>query len=74
MRLFWATWPDGSVTIKSLPSGQKNVTDVSLLGHDGSLMFTQDGAGLTVKLPTSAYKYAFTLRIGGAAGKWAHDD
>ena len=60
-------WPSGSVTIKSLPLGQKNVKDVTLLGNDGSLTFTQDAAGLTVKLPATApCKYAYTLKIAGA--------
>jgi alpha-L-fucosidase len=60
-------WPDGSIKIKSLASAQKNVTDVTLLGNNGPLSFTQNATGLTVQLPATApCKYAYTLKIAGA--------
>ena len=62
-------WPGELATITSLatdktPAGK--VTRVTLLGHPGDLEFSQDAAGLKVKLPPEpAGKHAFSLKITG---------
>jgi alpha-L-fucosidase len=65
-------WPESrSVLIKSLSTDSANVagrkiTDVSLLGYGGKLEWSQDGRGLSVKLPAQAPgEHAFALRING---------
>ena len=47
------TWPGAQAVIASLGTGQVggNVTQVEMLGGNGTLEFTQDGNGLTVQLP-----------------------
>ena len=45
--------------------GRKNFR-LTLLGNEGQLEFTQDAAGLKVKLPAAApCKYAYVLKITG---------
>ena len=69
---FVGAWPESrSATIKSLGNnspqiaGQK-IAEVSLLGYDGKLDWSQTADGLTVKLPEKApSEYAATLRIKG---------
>jgi alpha-L-fucosidase len=69
---FVGAWPETRVAkIKSLATtspqlaGAK-VTNVSLLGYDGKLTFTQDEQGLSVTLPDKApSEHAITLRING---------
>ena len=62
---------DQTVRIKSLaadsPQGAgKKVTGVSLLGYTGTLVWSQDQAGLVVKLPvTLSSEHALALRITG---------
>jgi alpha-L-fucosidase len=63
-------WPkDGSVTIASLASGQPvqgKVKKVKLLGHFGSLPFTENAEGLKVKFPaTKPCDYVYALKITG---------
>jgi alpha-L-fucosidase len=63
-------WPgDDPVTITSLASGQQlhgKVRKVKLLGHFGSLHFTQDAEGLKVKFPTEKpCDYCYSLKITG---------
>ena len=65
-------WPKGggTVNIKSLASGQTDVTfkSVSLLGHPGMLKFEQDKNGLRVTLPeTAPGKYAYALQLNSSA-------
>ncbi len=64
-------WPDGDqVTITSLgASVAGEITNVSLLGHDGgALEWSRDDAGLTVRLPAAKpCEHAFALQISGLA-------
>lgn len=64
-------WPEGAeALITSLASHSTNdaasfkVTSVTLLGHKGELAFTQDAAGLHVKLPPEKpCDHAYALKI-----------
>ena len=62
-------WPGGEAVITSLAEGQMpegKIVNVTMLGSSGTLDFTQDGAGLKVKLPAAApCKYAYVLKITG---------
>ena len=65
-------WPDDQrVLIRSLATNAaevagRKVTDVSLLGYEGRLQWTQSEQGLAVQLPAQApSEHAVTLRIGG---------
>jgi alpha-L-fucosidase len=65
-------WPGKTLTVKALGTGTAHakgrVTDVRLLGHEGSLGFTQDAAGLHVTLPeTVPGQHAFAFRIEGVS-------
>jgi alpha-L-fucosidase len=69
---FVGAWPESrSATIKSLAENSpqvagRKIADVSLLGYDGKLDWTQTADGLTVKLPEKApSEHAVTLRIKG---------
>lgn len=61
-------YPTGEVTIP-LPGATNTtgtITAISLLGSRDPVAFTQDGAGLKVKLPATAPgKYAFVLKLTG---------
>ncbi len=63
---------DKTVLIKSLATNSphtagRKVTGVALLGHTGSIVWTQDETGLHVRLPdTLPGEHALTLRISGA--------
>jgi alpha-L-fucosidase len=73
---FVGAWPESRIArIKSLGvdspqvAGAK-VTNVSLLGFDGKLTWTQDEQGLSVNLPERApSQYAVTLKIQGVPTK-----
>jgi alpha-L-fucosidase len=55
-------WPDASVTLKSLANA--NVSEVSLLGHQGTLDYSVDRAGLHVQMPSQQpCEHAFVLKI-----------
>jgi alpha-L-fucosidase len=62
-------WPEKEAIITSLaadkaPSGK--IAKVELLGHPGTLQFTQNNAGLHVKFPTEKpCDYAYVLKISG---------
>ena len=62
-------WPGAEAVITSLeprnsPAGK--IDTVTMLGSPGKLQFTQDAAGLKVKLPAAApCKYAYVLKITG---------
>jgi alpha-L-fucosidase len=61
-------WPtDGEAVIQTLASGKtgaRNVSSVSLLGHDGALPFTQKADGLHIQLPAAnPGKYAYAYKI-----------
>jgi alpha-L-fucosidase len=65
-------WPESRTTlIKCLANNSpqvegRKITEVSLLGHDGKLEWSQTADGLTVKLPEKApSEHAVTLRIKG---------
>jgi alpha-L-fucosidase len=63
-------WPDDqSVTITSLATVQPvkgKVEKVEMLGHDGTLQFSQDAEGLKVKFPAEKpCEYAYALKITG---------
>ena len=71
---FVLAWPESrTAQIKTLAANSpqlagRKVTDVSLLGHDGRMEWSQDEQGLTVKLPEKPPSdYAVTLRINGIA-------
>jgi alpha-L-fucosidase len=67
-------WPEsGALTIKSLASSSSSargrVTDVHLLGHNGSLEWKQDEKGVTIQLPAQKPgEYAYAFKIAGVAG------
>ena len=61
-------WPQGQATITSLASGSSisagSVQQVSMLGVDGTLPWTQDEDGLKVDLPAERpCDHAYTLKI-----------
>ena len=62
-------WPGEEAAIASLARGKApagKVESVTLLGHGGALEFTQDEAGLKVKLPArKPGEYAFALKVTG---------
>ena len=61
-------WPGSEAVITSLPPGATagKVTRVYLLGHGAPLEFTQDAAGLKVKMPAEMpCAHAFALKIHG---------
>jgi alpha-L-fucosidase len=63
-------WPtDAPVTIKSLATGQPvkgKVKKVELLGHPGTLKFTQDAEGLKVTFPPEKpCDFVYSLKITG---------
>jgi alpha-L-fucosidase len=63
-------WPTNNVlVIPALGEGkgqEGQIKKVELLGHDGSLEFTQTADGLTVKFPAEKpCAYAYALKISG---------
>jgi alpha-L-fucosidase len=64
-------WPDGgTLTIKSLaahsPLIPGEVADVHLLGHNGTLRWTQGESGLTIQLPPNKpCEHAVAFKIAG---------
>ena len=60
-------WPeDGKLQIRSLAKSCGLIENVSLLGHDGKLTWTQTADELTVTLPESSVnKNAIVIRISG---------
>jgi alpha-L-fucosidase len=60
-------WPgDGKVLIRSLTPGAMDAApgDVTLLGHEGSLQWTQGGDGVSVGLPaTPPCEHAYVLKL-----------
>ena len=68
-------WPaDGQLIIRSLarPAGQRGdaITGVSLLGHNGALVWKQTADGLVVTLPAEKpCDYTTTLKISGTDPK-----
>jgi len=57
-------WPDDRATIKALANQQ--VTDVALLGHQGTITWNVDGEGLHVNIPEEPpCQHAFVLKISG---------
>jgi alpha-L-fucosidase len=70
---FVLAWPESrSALIKTLAANSpqldgRKITDVSLLGYDGRLNWSQDDQGLSVQLPERPpTEHAVTLRIAGA--------
>jgi alpha-L-fucosidase len=68
---FLMAWPDsGSAVIKSLASGTaqtagRKIADVTLLGHNGNIQWTQDAQGLHLTLPAvppSPHPVVFRIR------------
>ncbi len=66
-------WPGEQAVITSLATGKTfrgKVKSVSLLGHKGTLKFSQDATGLRVTMPSAkAGEYAFVLKITGLETK-----
>ena len=62
-------WPAVEAVITSLATSEKldgKVTHVTMLGNHSQLQFTQDTAGLRVKMPEAApCNYAYVLKITG---------
>ena len=62
-------WPGETAIITSLAEGKApggKISEATLLGSAGKLEFTQDAAGLKIKLPATApCKYAYVLKITG---------
>jgi alpha-L-fucosidase len=62
-------WPGEKAVVTSLgssPNLKGKIATVELLGHKGTLKFTQDGQGLTVEMPPEKpCEYAFALKITG---------
>jgi alpha-L-fucosidase len=67
--LILGRWPGAEAVVAALAEGRApagKITAVTLLGHDGPLAFTQDAAGLKVRLPATAPShYACVLKITG---------
>jgi alpha-L-fucosidase len=63
------SWPGAEAAITSLATGKSpkgTIQKVELLGHQGSLKFTQDADALKVTFPTDKpCDYAYTLKITG---------
>ena len=63
------SWPGEAAVITSLATtnaGVGKIKSVTLLGHKGKLVFSQDEAGLKVKLPAEKpCDFAYALRITG---------
>jgi len=65
------SWPGAEAIITSLGSGKApgKITSVKLLGHHGTLRFTQVEGGVKVQLPSEKLcNYAFVLKIVGLDG------
>ena len=60
-------WPAGdTLTIRSLARGAADVKQVTLLGCDAELSWSQTDKGLVVRLPeTKPCDYAYGLRLSG---------
>ena len=59
-------WPGEEADITSVSEAAGKIAAVTMLGNEGELKFTQDAAGLKVKLPATApCKYAYVLKITG---------
>jgi len=59
-------WPGAEAVVTSLGTDAGKVAGVTMLGSEGNLEFTQNAAGLKVKLPAAApCKYAYVLKITG---------
>ncbi len=62
-------WPEDEAVITSLAAGTApagKIESVTLLGHKGELIFTQDETGLKVTMPSERpCDYAYTLKIAG---------
>ncbi|HVX85726.1 MAG TPA: alpha-L-fucosidase [Phycisphaerae bacterium] len=62
-------WPGETAVIPALAKGKApegTITEVSLLGADGKLEFTQDVEGLKVTLPAQGeLKYAYVIKVSG---------
>lgn len=62
-------WPGEQAVITSLAAGKVpggKIEKIELLGHTGTLQFTQDAAGLKVKFPTEKpCDFAYALKISG---------
>jgi alpha-L-fucosidase len=61
-------WPEGQANLKSLASGSDlaggSVQQVSMLGVEGALSWSQDDQGLKVDLPSERHcDHAYTLKI-----------
>jgi alpha-L-fucosidase len=58
-------WPkDGKLTVRSLTKDELTVESVSLLGHEGSLTWSQTDDGLEVTMPSEPpCDYAYALKI-----------
>jgi alpha-L-fucosidase len=64
-------WPDYQAVVKPLATDTElrvgKIQDVSLLGYDGHLEFTQDKGGLKILLPSQKpCDYAIAFKITGA--------
>ena len=64
-------WPEKEVVIKPLatngPQNAGKIKNVQLLGFKGKLKFTQDAAGLKVRMPAQKpCDHAVALKITGA--------
>ena len=64
---FFLDWPlDGVVTVRSLSQGRvpREISKITLLGHDGDVQWSRDRGGLTVRLPSQRpCDYAYALKI-----------
>ena len=64
--VFGMRWPNGDALVKSLAVGSGAVGNVAQVGRSGKLEFTQDEAGLRVKLPESGRgNLPYLLKIDG---------
>jgi len=63
------SWPGDTAVITSLAAGkglEGKVRSVTLLGHEGKLVFTQNAQGLEVRMPAQRpCDYAYALKISG---------
>lgn len=64
-------WPAGdTLTIRSLARGHAHVTQVTLLGSDAELSWSQTDKGLIVRLPEAKpCEYAYSLKVSGEVSR-----
>jgi alpha-L-fucosidase len=59
-------WSDQSIVIASITPEAMKVKNITMLGHEGKITFSQDEQGLKITFPTEKpCEYAYTFKIEG---------